>query len=245
MLQALRSHNINGLDLDVEENVSIDSLLQLSRQLVADMGKDFILTSAPVASAMFQSGASNLNNVSYFDFDAQATDVNRPNGKLISWYNIQAYNGWGNPSTTFTYDNVIQSGWAPSRIVLGVPDSPADASGWVALSQLGSVITALRREYSDFGGVVGWEYFNAGTADGLTNAWQWVKQIGSDLFGALQTTPLPAGIYAPINPVTPFEPELAALVSKGVSFGDAVAALNQTNGVLSSAMSLVHVPSPL
>jgi hypothetical protein len=31
MLQALRNHNIDGLDLDVEEDVSIEALLQLSR----------------------------------------------------------------------------------------------------------------------------------------------------------------------------------------------------------------------
>jgi hypothetical protein len=74
---------------------------------VADMGENFILTSAPVASAMFRTGGSNVNNVSYFDLDAQAIDTNRPNGKLINWYNIQAYNGWGSASTTFTYDKVI------------------------------------------------------------------------------------------------------------------------------------------
>jgi hypothetical protein len=99
-----------------------------------------------------------------------------------------------------------------------------------SLTQLGSVITALRQEYSDFGGVVGWEYYDAGTADGLANPWQWVKQIGSDLFGTLQTRLLPDGIHAADRPVSPFEAELADLLSKGVSFGDAVAALNKTSG---------------
>jgi len=220
----------------VEENVDISVLVRLLKQLNSDLGENFILTSAPVASALTASGG-NLNNVSYSQLDSQATDAGRPNGKLINWYNAQCYNGWGAASSSNTYTSIINNGWSPNRIVMGVVDSGNDGSGFVPLSTLNSVISTLRGDYgTNFGGVFGWEYFDAGTGDNLSSPWQWVKQIGSDLFSASKSARgrrLPT--HNPARPVTPFEPQMAELMSRGVSWNDALVSLNKTAGNINDA----------
>ena len=68
--------------------------LRLLRQLNTDLGPDFLLTMAPVASALLGSGGNGLHGFNQKEMDDQATDPARPNGKLVSWYNAQFYNGW-------------------------------------------------------------------------------------------------------------------------------------------------------
>lgn len=100
-------------------------------------------------------------------------------GKLVSWYNVQFYNGWGDASTTQLYDLIIGTGWNPQRIVLGVLTNPGNGGGFVDLARLRSVVEGLSQRYgNDFGGVMGWEYFNA-TSEGLREPWEWVKGLGS------------------------------------------------------------------
>lgn len=164
--------------MDVEENVSEETLARLARQLDADMGHHFILTAAPVASAMSNRG--NLDNVSWSDLDKMAVNPRRPHGKLFNWYNTQFYDGWGSAASTASYDTVISAGWDPSRIVMGVLTSATAGYPWEPTSVLAKTIASLKAKYEDFGGVFGWEYGIAGQTDGLTPV-QWTAAIGHDL----------------------------------------------------------------
>ncbi|EEA19613.1 hypothetical protein TMatcc_009751 [Talaromyces marneffei ATCC 18224] len=175
ILSILKNHNLDGFDMDVEENVSESVLLRLAQQLDADMGSDFILTAAPVALSMSNGG--NLDNVSWPALDQVAISSERPNGKLFNWYNTQFYDGWGSAATTDSYDTVISAGWDPSRIVLGVLTSATAGYSWQPTSVLSSTITSLKAKYEHFGGVYGWEYGLAGETDGETPV-QWVASIG-------------------------------------------------------------------
>lgn len=164
--------------MDVEENVSESVLLRLAQQLDADMGTDFILTAAPVALSMSNSG--NLDNVSWPALDQVATSSTRPNGKLFSWYNTQFYDGWGTAASTNSYDTVIGAGWDPSRIVLGVLTAATAGNSWQPTTVLSTTIASLKAKYANFGGVFGWEYGLAGESDGQTPV-EWVGAIGSYL----------------------------------------------------------------
>ncbi|EED14020.1 conserved hypothetical protein [Talaromyces stipitatus ATCC 10500] len=175
ILQILRHHNLDGFDMDVEENVSESILLRLAQQLDADMGTNFILTAAPVALSMSNSG--NLDNVSWPALDKVAISSTRPNGKLFNWYNTQFYDGWGSAASTGSYDTVIKAGWDPRRIVLGVLTAASAGSSWQPTSVLASTIASLKAKYPNFGGVFGWEYGLAGQSDGQTPV-QWVQSIG-------------------------------------------------------------------
>lgn len=179
LLAILRQYNIQGLDIDIEESVPISMPLRLLRQLNTDLGSDFILTMAPVASSLLHS-STGLHGFSQSEMDAQATEASRPNGKLVNWYNAQFYNGWGDASSTAMYDQIIsQGGWAADRVVMGVLTNPGDGgSGFVGLDTLKSVVGTLGAKYASFGCAVGWEYWAAGTGDGLSEPWMWVKALG-------------------------------------------------------------------
>lgn len=265
----LREHNIQGLDIDIEESVPISMPLRLLRQLNNDLGTDFILTMAPVASALLRNG-SGLHGFPQRDMDDQAVEPARPNGKLVSWYNAQFYNGWGDASSTAMYDQIIsEGGWAADRIVMGVLTNPGDGgSGFVKLPTLKSVVGSLGAKHASFGCAVGWEYWAAGTGDGMQYPWMWVKELG-DVIATFankfheeapsssdETTPStpsnsssgnepPAGVQPPSSPMkdppTPWPSQMAQLESVGAGHWDSVRALNMTNGDTKAAGDMLGV----
>lgn len=77
----VRARALDGLDLDVEEEMGLGAAVRLVDRLRADFGPDFVITFAPVAAALLDS----RNNLSGFDYEA--LEVMR--GREIAWYNCQ------------------------------------------------------------------------------------------------------------------------------------------------------------
>ena len=48
----IRRHNLDGLDLDVEEPMSLNGIVRLIDRLRTDFGAEFLITLAPVATAL-------------------------------------------------------------------------------------------------------------------------------------------------------------------------------------------------
>ncbi|PQE30220.1 chitinase 3 protein [Rutstroemia sp. NJR-2017a WRK4] len=169
-------HNLDGLDIDIEQAQDINTPLHLMQQLYMDLGPCFTITMAPVASALMSSRKDGLSGFSYQELDSLAL---RPDGRtpIVSFYNGQFYNGWGNANSTDSYDKIIQAGWDPSRVVMGVSANKDDANGWVPIKTLQKVIKDLMKKYPSFGGVVGWEYFDAGEDDGLKQPYLWMEDL--------------------------------------------------------------------
>lgn len=90
LLNLIRKYNLDGLDVDVEENVEINVPFRLITALRRDMGPNFIITMAPLASALTGPMGQNPSGFSYFDLDAFAT-VPGSEKKLISWFNGMFY----------------------------------------------------------------------------------------------------------------------------------------------------------
>lgn len=149
----LQTYHFNGIDLDIEESFSLADTEHLINQLRSDFGSSFVITLAPVASDL--SGGSNFSGG--FSYQQLDSDV----GSEINWYNAQFYCGWGSLDGTSDYDSVISAGFGASRVVAGTVTNSANCSGYVDPSTLASTVQSLVGEYSDFGGVAGWEYFNA------------------------------------------------------------------------------------
>lgn len=231
---------------------------------------------APVASALLPGGSGvGLHGFSQREMDDQATDSSRPNGKLVSWYNAQFYNGWGDASSTDMYDEIVgEGGWAADRVVMGVLTNPGDGgSGFVQLSTLTSVLRSLSAKHAAFGCAVGWEYWAAGTADNMEFPWMWVKALGDIITGNTNTeeatsTPPSNGTSSadqpqnsndpPSNdstntgssrprrdPPTPWPSQMQQLESVGANHWDSVKALNMTNGQLGAAGDLLGVTNLL
>ena len=143
---------LDGLDLDVEEDMSLAGMVRLIDRLRADFGPDFLLTMAPVRTAL--SGGRHLSGFSYFELE-------KAMGRHIAWYNTQFYCNWGEADSTEHYDGIIAKGWDPSKVVLGLVTNPGNGAGYVDGELLMEMLKALRESYPSFGGVMGWEYFNS------------------------------------------------------------------------------------
>lgn len=184
----ISTYKLDGLDLDVEEAVPLYTMTRLIGRLRSDFGHDFLITMAPVATALIPdpnlpldqrpprpvlaSGRTpnplypTLPHLSGFSYPQLECSVF---GKEIAWYNTQFYCGWGDASSTQWYDTIIAAGWNPEKIVMGVVTNPGNGTGHVAVEKLRDVCARLREKYkttdAGFGGVMGWEYFNSGDCD--------------------------------------------------------------------------------
>ncbi len=164
---------LDGLDLDVEEAMSLPSVIRLINRLKRDLGRDFLITLAPIATAM-----RGQENLSGFNYEA----LEKAFSVEIAWYNTQFYCGWGCMKTTSDYEKIISRGWPASKIVVGLVTNPANCSGWVEDEPLRKTLVTLKKKYPDFGGVMGWEYFNSMTEeDGEGRPWVWAQCMGKIL----------------------------------------------------------------
>jgi hypothetical protein len=138
-------------------------------------------TLAPLAAALSSEEGTNISYFSYFKLEQLAV-IPRTTTKLISWYNAQFYGGFA-ASANF-YKSCVDAGWEPSRVVIGVLANANDGTetGFVNLTTLHGTIRDLKNLYPNFGGVAGWEYFDAGGTDGGLKPWEWVKSIGDVVF---------------------------------------------------------------
>lgn len=158
--------------------------MRLLNALHRDMGAHFILTMSPIASALLSPANTeqNLSGFSYFDLDAFAT-IPGSETKLVSWYNTQFYGLF--PRGPPLYEDVIDAGWDPERIVMGVPDSPEGVppNAFLGMEDLKRRIKEYKATWENFGGIAGWEYFDAGTGDGMIDRpWDWLVDVAKELF---------------------------------------------------------------
>ncbi|ORY00173.1 glycoside hydrolase superfamily [Clohesyomyces aquaticus] len=186
----ITTHSLDGLDLDIEEPVPLSVPSRLISRLRLDFGPTFLITLAPVATALLPdpnipshlrpprpvlaSGpcpnplAKTLPHLSGFSYPELECSVA---GQEVAWYNTQFYCGWGDAGSERWYEAIVAAGWRPERVVMGVVTNPGNGSGHVGIGVLRDVCMRLRAKYKDggngsgFGGVMGWEYFNAGDHD--------------------------------------------------------------------------------
>ncbi|CAG8975954.1 hypothetical protein HYALB_00007085, partial [Hymenoscyphus albidus] len=190
LLRLLKEYDFDGIDLDIEEDVDISTPIRLMTALRRDLGPDFIITMAPLASALSDKAGQNLSGFSYFDLDIFAT-MPGSDEKLVSWYNGLFYGGFARGPPFF--ESVVRAGWDPNRVVTIVLDCAEDGqpNGFVHIETLQETIKSLRVIHPSLGGVGGWEYHDAGMSDwDEYEPWKWVKKVGDALFD-LPPNPLP------------------------------------------------------
>ncbi|OCK83824.1 glycoside hydrolase family 18 protein [Lepidopterella palustris CBS 459.81] len=170
----IRTLNLDGLDLDVEEAMSIGGIIRLVDRLHADFGDEFLITLAPVATAL-----QGQQNLSGFDHEMLEKGL----GHKIAWYNTQFYCGWGDLNSTRDYERIIARGWPAEKVVLGLVTNPANGDGWVDDKVVKRTLTMLVDKFPDFGGVMGWEYFNSVTEESpvVGKPWCWAQLMSEIL----------------------------------------------------------------
>ncbi|KAF1941701.1 Pkinase-domain-containing protein [Clathrospora elynae] len=294
-LHALVSHHaLSGLDLDIEEAISLSTATRLISRLRKDFGPEFLITLAPVATAlipdpnvpphlrpprpMLASGPSpnplhpTLPHLSGFSYPELECSVY---GREVAWYNTQFYCGWGDAGTGTGYDAIMAAGWKPEKVVMGVVTNPENGAGHVSVRKLSENCARLRDKYKDvgkgFGGVMGWEYFNAGDCEedvvhvsslelnNETVQAGWVKALGRVL--RTEEPPRLPQTERPLQGVTaeqirqmvtnlapapaPWpDEEVQRLVVLGFARHEAIAALNATDGNVELAAGFLFESYP-
>ena len=156
----IKEVGLDGLDLDVEEEMSLAGIIRLIDRVKEDFGPNFLITMAPVANAMI--GGKHLSG-----FDYQALEVMRAD--KIDCYHTQFYNNWGRVEGL---GQILATGWRPEKIVVGVLTNPGNGHGFVGWEELGRLLRTMKAWCPGFGGVMGWEYYNCLTwMDG--RPWEW------------------------------------------------------------------------
>ncbi|KAF4467495.1 chitinase [Fusarium albosuccineum] len=164
----------DGLDLDIEEAMSLGGVIRLIDHLKTDFGQSFLVTLAPVAPALL-----NRQNLGGFNMD----ELEKAMGSRIAWYNTQFYCGWGDMSKPEGYETIIQRGWPQEKVVIGLVTNPANCSGHVKDKDLKICLTKLLDKYPRLGGVMGWEYWNSATEKHpeIGTPWKWAEMINDIL----------------------------------------------------------------
>lgn len=166
-------YSLQGMDLDVEQSMSQDGIARLVSRLYADFGADFLITLAPVSSAL-KDGA----NLSGFDYDTlavQALDASTGSSQ-IAFYNAQFYSGFGTMSSPTDFEAIVAHGWDPTVIVAGQLTNPSNGGGYTAIESLNATVITLMAEYGTIGGIMGWEYFNSEPGEEEA-PWQWAQEM--------------------------------------------------------------------
>jgi len=168
--QTLTTYKFDGIDLDIEEPVALAQVQQLIDQLSADFGPSFVITLAPVASALV--GGKNLSGFDYRQLEQS------PEGAKVAWYNTQFYSMLGSLATTANYDSVTSAGFSPKKIVAGMLTNPANGTGYVDVNTVANTVTQLAQAYPGFAGVDAWEYFDANPG-GSAHPEQWAALMAN------------------------------------------------------------------
>ncbi|KAI0419282.1 glycoside hydrolase [Xylaria grammica] len=178
--KTIRDHGFAGIDLDIEDgesgcgddSMTLEDTVHLIQRLRADFGPDFIITLAPVSNALLDDGS-----VSCFSYRA----LEKRAASDISWYNAQFYGGsWEGLKTPAYYERCVEEGgWKPERIVTTITTSsdftyPLPRSSWIGLNETGPTIETLAGKYAGFGGVGGFDYYDA-EPGGYEHPWQWSR----------------------------------------------------------------------
>jgi hypothetical protein len=125
---------ISGIDLDIEEKVTLNNTKMLINKIVGDFS-NLIITMAPTQSSL-ETDTPGLGGFIYSDL------LNSDEGKYITYLNGQFYDDY----SLEAYNNVVDNGYDPKMIVMGTMNSDVKIDDIVA------------KHRDNFGGVFFWEY---------------------------------------------------------------------------------------
>jgi hypothetical protein len=145
---------IKGIDLDIEESVSIINVKKLINSIVYDFGKEFIISMTPLGSSL-AIDEPGLGGFIYKDL------FNSPEGSFIHYFNCQCYYNFDSE----IFNAIVDNGYPPNKIVMGMLSSQYNQNTKLTIF---SEIQSIINKYPNFGGVFDWEYFNAYPSD---NGW--------------------------------------------------------------------------
>ena len=145
---------ISGIDLDIEEEVSIENVKKLITSLKSDFGNSISLSMAPIQSSL-ETDNPGMGGFSYKEL------LQSPEGKCIDYFNVQFYSDF----TFNAYETIVNNGYLPDMIVMGAMAGEKNDS---------EIKKCVEKYGSRFGGVFVWEYCFA-----KPDSASWAKDIST------------------------------------------------------------------
>ena len=137
--QLLQRHPcIIGIDLDIEESVSLNNVKKLISDIKVDF-PHFLISMAPIQSSL-QQDDPGMGGFVYKEL------YQSREGQLIDYFNGQFYSDFSERA----YEQVILNGYPANKVVMGSMSGRGNID----------VVRSLVSKYSTFGGVFSWEYNN-------------------------------------------------------------------------------------
>ncbi|KAF3762716.1 glycoside hydrolase [Cryphonectria parasitica EP155] len=172
LYDVIQYYGLQGMDLDVEQAMSQDGITRLVSRLNADFGDGFIITLAPVATAL--EGLANLSGFNYTELAGAA--VTTAGVEMIHFMNTQFYSGFGTMAYPTNFEYIVANGWAPTEIVAGQLTNPLNGGGYTDIGTLNQTVIELVEMYGTIGGIMGWEYFDS-LPGGTAAPWEWAQDM--------------------------------------------------------------------
>jgi len=140
LLDVLVDHQLDGVDLDVEETVNINDVKRLIQDIRANTKSGFIISMAPLLKSLQQDQAG-MGGFVYKDLFTSAE------GQCIDYFTVQAYDSY----TCDDYQQMLYNQYPKDKLVLGmIYTQPLDD----CLRQISHIVDTC----GSVGGVSIWEY---------------------------------------------------------------------------------------
>jgi chitinase len=147
---------IDGIDLDIEEQATLNNVENLIKTLKADFGESFMITMAPIQSSM-QTDQPGMGGFVY-------KTLYKSCGSLIDYFNVQCYYDY----SVDAYKQIIKNGYPEDKIVMGSISSQ-DITNNI------NTIKNIVKIYPKIGGVFNWEYYDSPTLNTPDNHGTWSR----------------------------------------------------------------------
>lgn len=146
LVDIIIEHNIDGIDLDIEETVNIGDIVKLIKDLRNEFGPQFIITLAPLSESL------KYDNIGMGGFCYK--DLYDRVGNEINWFHVQAYYSY----QILDYELMVQNGYPPNKLVFGMVSKQFNNE---TFPNAIDTVKQLKKKYQSFGGCFVWEYFDA------------------------------------------------------------------------------------
>lgn len=172
---------IDGIDLDIEEYVTLDNIKMLINDIHLEYGPNFIISMAPLVDSIMTDDPG-MGGFSYKDLYSSSV------GKYITYFNVQCYRSF----SLDNYKGMVSNGYPPEMINMGMLSS----------MDLNNVLDTIKEIISGsyvLGGVYNWEYYSS-PPDEEKNPVTWSKEIYKAIHP--RTSYIKAIIAYPILPIS-------------------------------------------
>jgi len=153
---------IDGIDLDIEEPVTLHNVENLIKTIKADFGESFIITMAPIQSSM-QTDQPGMGGFIY-------KTLYKSCGNLIDYFNVQCYYDYSFDA----YKQIIKNGYTEDKIVMGSISSQDITNNINTIKKIVEV-------YPKIGGVFNWEYYDSPSLKSNENHGTWSRLMAEAL----------------------------------------------------------------